>query len=260
MVCASLLDVEGVTGGQVAQQHDRGQAEHADGAEHGVAHQRPAADAGLREPVVQRLDGRVAVLLRGRGGVAHLDHLVVGHQLAGQVDDAGADQQQAHAEGQAQGDRRRAEAGEGVPVVADLEGEVGDHEQDGADHRGDEHGRDLALGALLGLGVDVGGAPRVGRQAGVGDRLGVAVRGHVRVVRHGRAVGRVDGVLRRRGVVVAHAFTLLFLLRVVCEAIQTAAPTSPPMPITQANRPSETGPRPPRVKPAYSGVSSRLPR
>ena len=39
------------------------------------------------------------------------------------------------AEGQTEGDRRRAEAGEGVPVVADLEGEVGDHEQDGADHR-----------------------------------------------------------------------------------------------------------------------------
>ena len=189
-------------------------------------------------PSLRACDGGVAVLLRRGGGVAHLDDLVVGHQLAGQVDDAGADEQQAQAQGQAEGDGGGAEAGEGVPVVADLEGEVGDHEQDGADHRGDEHRRDLALGALLGLGVDVGGAPRVGGQAGVGDRLGLAVRGHVRVVRHGRAVGRVDGVLRRR--------ELSLLTRSPCSSCcgscaRRSRPRRPPA--RRCRPPRRTGPR-----------------
>ena len=251
-----LADVEGVARGQVAQQHHDRQAEDADGTEHGVAHQGASADAGLVEAVVERLDRGVAILLRGGGGVAHLDHLGVRHQLAGEVDDADADEQQGDTEGDAQRHRRGAESGDGVPAVADLEAEVGDDEEEPADHGGDEHRRDLALRALLGLGVDVRRTPRVRREAGVGERLGLAVRRHVRLVRHGGAVRCVDLVV----VVVAHAFTLLFLLRVVCEAIQTAAPTSEPMPTSQPNRPSETGPRAPSVKPAYSGVSWMLSR
>ena len=92
--------------------------------------------------------------------MADLDDLVVAHQLAGPLDDADADEQQRAAEGQAEGDVGGAEAEDRVVVVADLEGEVGDDEQHGADHRPAEQRRDLALGALLGLGVDVGGAPR----------------------------------------------------------------------------------------------------
>ncbi len=126
---------------------------------------------------------------------------------------ADPDEQQGHAQRHAEGDGGGTHAGPRVPVVADLEREVGDDEQHREDHREDEHRRDLALGALLGLLVDVGRAPVVRRQARVGDRLG-------RVGREVRVAVRLE---RRVGVgFVAHAFTLLFLVRVVCEAIQMA--------------------------------------
>ncbi len=90
---------------------------------------------------------------------------------------------------------------------------------------------DLALGALLGLGVDVGGAGEVLRQAGVGDRVGELTAG---------GVGRVGPALD-----VSHALAPFRVVRAVWEAIQIAKPTRTPMPASQANRPSLTGPREP---------------
>ena len=63
----------GVGRAEVAQAHDEiaDQAEH--GSEQGVADQRAAADAGLLEPEVERLEGRLAVLVAGGGGVPQLE-------------------------------------------------------------------------------------------------------------------------------------------------------------------------------------------
>ena len=93
---------------------------------------------------------------------------------------------------------------------------------------------DLTLGPPLGVLVDVGRARLVRGQARVGDRvaaLTLVVRDDVAPV-----------------VEVGHALTP-FLERTECEAIQTAKPTSRPMPITQPARPSVTGPREPSVLP-----------
>ena len=49
-----------------------------------------------------------------------------------------------------------------------------------------------------------------------------------------------------------------FLERVELEAIQTAKPTQAPMPTSQANMPSLTGPNEPRLLPPYFGASSTL--
>ena len=103
--------------------------------------------------------------------MAHLDHLDVAHQLARPLDRAGADQQQGESEEDAQADGGGAQAEDGVPVVTDVGDEVGDDEEDHADHRQQVHRRDLALRALLGGLVDVGGTPRVLGQTRVGDRL-----------------------------------------------------------------------------------------
>ncbi len=76
--------------------------------------------------------------------------------------------------------------------------------------------------------VDIGGPRQVGGQTRIGDRVGLA-RGEFLLLRH--------------------AAPPFFFDRVELAAIHTAAPTSVPMPINQANRPSVTGPSEPRVKP-----------
>ena len=128
---------------EVAQHDDRRAGRAGPGAEQGVADQRTAADAGLLEPGLQRRrrwPSRSSC--GGRGRVAHLDDLVVGHQLAGPLDDADADEQQREAEGQARGRgwRRRGRrwCRGSSPIWND---EVGDDEQHRAEHRQHEQRR-----------------------------------------------------------------------------------------------------------------------
>ena len=174
----------------------------------------------------------------------HLDDLVVAHQLAGPLDQPDADQQQREAQRRAQGDVGGAQPedrlhGLAVATAVDLEGEVGDDEQHGADRREPEQPRDLTLGALLGLRVDVGRPPHVLGQARVGDRLVGDELAAVPVV--GVAV---SGQLGKVAVVVGHAAASSFFLveRAVWAAIQVAKPTRAPIPTIQAIRPSATGP------------------
>ncbi len=168
---AAVGDLVG-RGAEVAQHHDDGYAEQADRAssELRTSGRRPMPDSSRpRASASQRLR---AVLVGRGGGVAHLDDLVVAHQLARPLDHADADEQQ----GQAQASRRarrsrrpaRGTCRGSSPIV---EREVGDDEQHDADRREDEQGRDLALGPLLGLRVDVGRPPLVRREARVGERL-----------------------------------------------------------------------------------------
>ena len=102
-------------------------------AEGGPDDQRPAGDARLLEAGLEVVERADAVGLLGVGGVAHLDQLVVAHQLARPVDDRDADEEQREAQGAAERDRGRAEAADDVPVVADVEREVRDREQDRED-------------------------------------------------------------------------------------------------------------------------------
>ena len=115
---------------EVAQQDDDGRQEDADGAEQGVADQRPPGDAGLLDPEVEHAERLVAVLVGGARRVAHLDDLVVAHELARPLDQPDADQQQCEAQGRAQRDvaRRRGRGSSDVVAVGaavDVEGEVG---------------------------------------------------------------------------------------------------------------------------------------
>ena len=191
---------------------------------------RPMPESSM--PCMTQADGGARGPRRWSGGVAHLDHLLVGHQLAGPLDQADADAEQRDAEGAGPAQVGGAEPGDGVPVVADLEGEVGDEEAQQRERRTAEEGATWRSARFSGLRVDVGRPEWWAGQARVGDRL-VAARG-----------GR-----RERVVVRAHASTLLLEVRVVWAAIQTAKPTQAPMPTSQANSPSLTGPRPPRPNP-----------
>ena len=121
-------------------------------------------------------------------------------------------------------------------VVADLEDEVGDAEEDHEDGREPEQGGDLSLGALLEVLVDVGRTRLVRREAGVRDGFGLD-RGDLALVD-------------------AHAVGFFLVERAGLAAIHTAKPTSTPMPTSQANRPSDTGPSEPSVNPPYAGVAS----
>ena len=112
-------------------------------------------------------------------------------------------------------------------LVTDLEPEVGDAEQQREDGRETEQAGDLALRALLRGDVDVGRSGLVRGEAGIGDRFGLE-GGELALLAHG---------------------CVFFLERVELAPIQTAAPTRAPMPTSHANRPSETGPIEPRVKP-----------
>lgn len=160
--------------------------------------------------------------------MAVLDDLGVGHELAGPLDGADADEQQGQPEEQAHRQVGGTEAQDDVGLVADLEDEVGDAEGQRAQGREPEEERDLALGTLLGALVDVGGTGEVRGETGVGDRVGLD-----------------PGEL----VLVAHAAPFFFVERVEWAAIQTANPTSPPIPMSQAARPSVTGPSEPSWKP-----------
>ena len=82
----------------------------------------------------------VAVLVGGARRVPHLDDLVVAHQLARPLDQPDADQQQRDAQRRAQRDVGGAQPEDRLHLLAvgaavDVEGEVGDDEQHGADRR-----------------------------------------------------------------------------------------------------------------------------
>ena len=88
------------------------------------------------------------------------------------------------------------------------------------------------------------GRQHVRRQAGVGDRLGRRLGSPTSA---GRLSWSWSCSLPR---------TLSFFERVVWAAIQMANADAAPMPTSQANMPSLTGPTPPMPNPPYSGVSS----
>ena len=167
--------------------------------------------------------------------MAVLDDLVVAHQLAGPLDDADADAAAAPGPGRCpsarlEAPKPRITAGSS-PIVED---EVGDAEQQREDRReAEQRRRPGARRASRGL-VDVGRARLVLGQPRVGDRVGL------------------DGG-RASCLSTLMPCAFFFVERVELAAIQTATPTRPPMPTSQANRPSETGPSEPSVKPPYVG-------
>ncbi len=187
-------------------------------------------------------------------GVAVLDDLVVAHQLAGPLDHADADAQQGQPEADAERDVGGAEPEDLGGVVADLEDEVGDAEQHHEEGRETEQRRDLALGALL----EVARRCRSGAAGAPGARGRGSVRsrpGRSRACRCSCGAPVESGAERafRWGV---HAVGFFLVERAGLAAIHTAKPTSTPMPTSQANRPSGTGPSEPRVNPPYAGVAS----
>src|ERR1700712_4235909 len=221
---------------EVAQRQDRDQAEGTHRAEQRVADQRPTPDAGLLETGLQDGDGVGAVLVGGGSGVAVLDQLVVTHQLAGPLDHADADAQQRESETDTQRHVGGAEAEDLGRVVADLEDEVGDAEQQHEDRGEAEQGRDLSLRALLGVLVGVGRAGLVRGQARVCDGFGLGGGGLV--------------------LVDAHEVGFFLVERAGLAAIHTAKPTSAPMATSHAAMPSDTGPSEPSENPPYDGVAS----
>ena len=216
---------------EVAQGDDRGQAEEGHRPEQRVAHQRPAPDAGVLDSPARAPRRPPRGPPRRRSGVAVLDDLVVAHQLARPVDRADADAEQGQAEGGAERDVGGAEAEEGVGVSTDLEDEVGHAEEHG------EHGGEAEQGGHLALGAP--SRPRGRRRSGGGGaRAGP-----------GPQVGSESRTVEL--VLVAHAASPFgcFLTRAVLEVIQIADTDQAPMPTSQANTPSETGPREPSVNP-----------
>ena len=220
-----------------------GQAEQAERAEQRVADQRAAADAGLLDAgcsTSRRSSSRSSS--RRTAGVAASRRSrrrpsACGPTGSGRCRCSSSARPRAAAERQVGG----AEAADGVRVVADLEGEVGDEEARTAQtSRQPEQRRDLALGALL--------RPAGRRRSGATGAPG----------RPGLAIGSLAGSSRDSpGAWSSWPLTLRpssCVERVVWAAIQTAKPTQAPMPTSQANRPSVTGPRPPRPKPPYVGL------
>ena len=174
---------------------------------------------------------------RRRGGV--LDDLVVAHQLAGPLDGADADAAAARGRGQRRARRWRRRGRRWCRVVADVEDEVGDAGT--ATAKTIESPNSVATcrsARFSALRVDVG-RPRLVRRAARGRRS--ARRRSPTGVRSPCAWSSARSCRSR--------LRLLLATRAVWAAIQTAKPTRAPMPTSQANRPSLTGPRPPRPKP-----------
>ena len=233
---------------EVAQQHDRR-------AGRGRRSRRAAscgsADGGRCRSRRRRPGARRAASSRSssveRGRVAHLDDLGVAHQLAGPLDGADADAQQGEAEGDAERDVGGAVAARwssgSSPIV---EGEVGDART--AWRRGSTRPNSVATwrsARFSAFGSTSVGRGQVLGQAGVGDRVA------------GRSRSAVPSSWPCRGVRVVASRLAPFFERAECEAIQTAKPTRPPMPTSQANRPSRHGAE---ASPGRSRRSSGSPR
>ena len=151
--------------------------------------------------------------------MAHLDDLVVGHQLAGPLDDADADEQQREARGSGRGRRwrrrgrrwcrgrspmskrsRRRRTGRRTPRTGRTASRPGAR-------RASRRARSTSVGRDW-----------CGGQAGVGDRVGDDGVARVVAARPLRAVAR--------RLVGAHASTFSLFERALWAAIQTAKPTS----------------------------------
>ena len=149
-------------------------------AEQRVADQRTAADAGLldaRRRAARRVAARSSSEEAAGWRISTISWSAISLRAHWMMPTPM--QQQGDAEGDAEHQVGGAEAADGVPVVADLEDEVGDDEAAIAQIIGDaEQRRDLALGALLGLRVDVGRTPLV-RRADPGWGSGSSPVGHV---------------------------------------------------------------------------------
>ena len=141
-----------------------------------------------------------------------LDDFLIGHELLGPLDRAGADEEHRHAEGETEGDIARAHDTEDRDVDHRLgvDCNEGDDEQDDEEHGEQEHGRDLPLGASRSLRV------RVGKPRGVRD---LDVAGLLRVVALGED------------------FTHRALIPIQTAAAMNAAKTA-----VHRNSPSATGP------------------
>ena len=154
-----------------------------------------------------------------------LNDLLVAHDLLGPVDAGDADEQ--HREAGTQTQRE----GRGVHVERpDLDGgvagdrEVEDDEGDGENGDQSQQGDHLEVGPVSGLRIGVGVPLDVGLDARVLDRQVVAF-----------------------GVLVAH------FARAPFRASHPATRMRPPMPMIQPNKPSVTGPMPPRANPPLLG-------
>ena len=86
-------------------------------AEQRVADQRAAHDAGVLDALLEGGDRDLAVLVAGAGRVAHLDDLVVVHELARPLDDADAQREHRDAHGHAERDVGGTEAEHRVGVA-----------------------------------------------------------------------------------------------------------------------------------------------
>jgi len=209
-------DRGGRPGPQVGEGDQSGYQHDPQGAGHSGAQQLSALDAGVLDPQGHLLDQGVADVVGGRGAVAVTDDLDVAHQRPRPVDRGHADQQGGQPGGEPQQHRLQQVAATEHHHDRILgDGEVDHHERDRQNRDQGEHQHDLPVGAVGGGLVDVGEPLDVRLDPGVGDR---------------------------RAVVGAHA-------RAPRVAIQTANTTRPPIPTTQPQKPSDTGPRPPRVRP-----------
>src|SRR5690606_31275160 len=143
------------------------------------------------------------------------------------------DAQHAEPQPDAESDRREADVQERGP---DRDEEEADDPADGGEDRDEQERDDLALGALGGLRVAVRHALGVVRQARVLEALGDV---------GDRCPARGGGQVTR-GAIRAHEDRA---------PIHTAIPMMPPMPTSQTQKPSETGPRLPSENPP--GATSR---
>src|SRR5690606_10981311 len=163
-------------------------------------------------------------LVVGALRVALLDVLDVGHQCLGPVDGGDADAEHADAEAESEEERRIAHA----PQILERERDVGDDRPDRGERADREDERDQPFIGLGVPGVDISQSLAVLFRAGVLEELWLLR-------------------LRRSDVLLgAHEDFA---------PIQMAAPMRPPIPMIQTHRPSDTGPREPRLTPP--GVGSR---
>ena len=177
--------------------------------------------------------------------MALLDDFLVDHDLAGPLDGSDADEQHGEAQGDTQADVLgiRIEVTEADERVVEARPEIDDHEGQRKQGSEAEAEQDLRGGPELGTGVDIGITVDVGLDARIvhrmfdNDAVGIRLRADVEVLPGGLVV--ID----------AH------LARAPFEAIHTANRMRVPRPPIQTQKPSSTGPRPPKPQPPWLGSS-----
>ncbi|MPM25154.1 hypothetical protein SDC9_71644 [bioreactor metagenome] len=205
----------------VGEGHHERQGEQAQCAAEAAHHEPAAGDAGVTDPVTQHHHRVGTGLLVRVRNVPLLDDLLVAHDVAGPGDGPDTDEEdrQAHRGPEDHVVQVGVERTD-LDLDAERDREVRHHGGQGGQCRDREGDHDAALRVLVR--VRVRGDP-------AGD-----VRLEARIV---------DRSLELVGRVVVH------LERAPFEVIQVASRTRPPMPTTQAHRPSVTGPMLPRDRP-----------